>query len=100
MLLKHYSPGKKIMIGEIEDLCKSGNTNNFGILSFSTDYRHLNPKEQIILSKSADLSAAANFLFQALRNIALWKTDVVYAEMAPNYGIGRAINDRLMRASA
>lgn len=53
-----------------------------------------------VLSPTGDLVEAAARLFQVLHNIDRGNFSAVYAELVPEEGIGRAINDRLKRASS
>ncbi len=52
-----------------------------------------------ILSPSGDLIEAACNLFEALHDLDIAGAKVIYAEPVPEIGIGRAIMDRLRRAS-
>ncbi|MBD3316986.1 MAG: threonylcarbamoyl-AMP synthase [Chitinivibrionales bacterium] len=51
------------------------------------------------LSRSGDLSEAACNLFSALKSLDAPGVDSIMAVRVPNTGLGRAINDRLMRAA-
>lgn len=95
MLKNHYSPRKKIVLGEIEKLLNK--YKNTAVLSFQTDY---GIDEQVILSRSGDLDEAAKNLFGSLRKLDDMQCESIIAELAPNHGLGRAINDRLKRAAA
>lgn len=52
-----------------------------------------------VLSERGDPAEAAHNLFAVLRRLDKAALDVVVAELAPDRGLGRAINDRLRRAS-
>jgi len=52
------------------------------------------------LSEHGDMREAAANLFSALAQLDVAGTSAIYAERAPETGLGRAINDRLKRASA
>ncbi|QDU35355.1 Threonylcarbamoyl-AMP synthase [Poriferisphaera corsica] len=52
-----------------------------------------------ILSESGDLNEAAANLFGAMRRLDAQKLDAIIAVRVPDSGLGRAINDRLHRAS-
>jgi L-threonylcarbamoyladenylate synthase len=54
---------------------------------------------QIVLSSSGSLEEAAQNLFAALRQFDKMDVTLVLAELVPDTGIGRAINDRLRRAA-
>lgn len=68
-----------------------------GILSFSKTYPH--PNKSIALSPDGDVRVAAEHLFSALRTLDTEDIDLILGEYVPQKGIGRAINDRLKRAS-
>ncbi len=54
----------------------------------------------IALSPTGDLAEAAHHLFAYLRELDALPVQNLYAEMVPDTGLGRAINDRLRRAAA
>ncbi len=53
-----------------------------------------------ILAPDGDLAAAAASFFAALRRLDAAGAPLIYAVLAPETGLGRAINDRLRRAAA
>lgn len=53
-----------------------------------------------VLSPDGDLAEAAQRLFAAMRRLDALDLDVIVAELVPEEGLGRAINDRLRRAAA
>lgn len=53
-----------------------------------------------VLSPTGDLVEAASLLFERLHELDRAGVNVIYAESVPDEGVGRAINDRLRRASA
>lgn len=67
-----------------------------GVLSFSHDYGQ---QVQEILSPTGDMPEAARNLFAALRRLDAAGVPAIYAELLPETGLGRAINDRLRRAA-
>lgn len=93
----HYAPGKKVFVGKIEELLLEYPAHHVGLLTFQNDF---NTPNQFILSPSGTLEEAAQNLFEALRAFDKMDVDVVFAELVPDVGIGRAINDRLKRAAA
>jgi L-threonylcarbamoyladenylate synthase len=95
-LQSHYAPGKKVIIGDIRELIKKYNSENFGVLSFHQDYSQ---RFQYILSPSGNITEAAQNLFSALRTLDKMAIEIILAEFVPDIGLGRAINDRLRRAS-
>ena len=96
-LLTHYAPHKKVILGKISDLIKRYDTTIAGILSFQTDFKSLH---QFILSPSGNLEEAAQRMFSGLRMLDKMPIEIILAELVPEVGLGRAINDRLRRASS
>lgn len=96
-LKSHYAPTRPIILGNIEELLQKYPAHCSSILTFQKDY---NSPNQIILSKSGSLDEAAQNLFASLRHLDKMDADVILAELVPEEGLGRAINDRLRRAAA
>jgi len=97
MLTSHYAPRKPIYVGNIRELMHSFASQKIGVLSFKEDYQI---EAQRILSKSGSFTEAAANLFAFLRELDQLDIDVILAEFLPNENLGRAINDKLKRASA
>ena len=99
MLKSHYSPGRELILGNIEENLRSRDPAETGIISFSTHYNV--PQENLfVLSENGDVTEAAKNLFRALRAMDRPHIHGVLAELVPDQGLGRAINDRLRRAAA
>lgn len=96
-LKSHYAPAKKVILGTLKELLYQQQGKKFGILSFRNN---LQLPHQIILSPSGQVEEAAQNLFAALREFDKMPVETVIAELVPDVGIGRAINDRLRRAAA
>jgi len=62
-----------------------------------TDYKQ---PHQYVLSPAGKLEEAAQHLFSALRTLDKLPVEIILAELVPEVGLGRAINDRLRRAAA
>lgn len=95
-LESHYSPRKRLLLGNISALLQHHNPETVGVLSYCTDYHVPN---QILLSPTSSLTEAAKNLFGALRSLDKMPVDMILAEPVPDHGLGRAINDRLRRAA-
>ena len=94
MLKKHYSPNAKIILNSPLTDCIDaflGYGGNSPPKNFKGDYLNL--------SKKGDLEEAASNLFKMLRILDKKNPNVIYVSPIPQYGIGEAINDRLLRAS-
>ncbi|MDX5325052.1 MAG: threonylcarbamoyl-AMP synthase [Bacteroidota bacterium] len=98
MLIAHYSPGIKLLVGDVRVLLSQFDPERTGIISFNTKYDQVPIENQQILSPDGDLEEAAANLFGALRSFS--HVDVILAERFPDSGLGLAINDRLKRAAA
>jgi L-threonylcarbamoyladenylate synthase len=95
-MLSHYAPRKPLYL--IEDELNT-QKENIGWLRFNSLLSDVSPENQIVLSPTGDLKEAGRNLFSALHQLDSKSVDEIWAEKMPNYGIGRAINDRLFRAS-
>ncbi len=97
MLTNHYAPRKPIYVGNIRELMHSFSSQKIGVLSFNEDFQI---ESQRILSRNGNFTEAASNLFAYLRELDQMNIDVILAEFLPNENLGRAINDKLKRASA
>lgn len=95
MLHSHYAPRKELLLGNIHELLHDYGP-DVSILSFRDSYHNY---RNIRLSESGDLHEAARNLFSAMRKLDADSHGKIIAEYVPDYGLGRAINDRLKRAS-
>ncbi len=96
LLPSHYAPRKRVLVGDVETLLHDHDRSRCAVISFTTEHHAAINK---VLSPSADLNEAARNLFAALRSLDASDADVILAEVFPEEGLGRAINDRLRRAS-
>ncbi len=97
MLTSHYAPRKPIFVGNIRELMHSFSSQRIGVLSFKEDFQI---SAQRILSRNGNFAEAASNFFAFLRELDAMEIDVILAEFLPNENLGRAINDKLKRASA
>ncbi len=96
MLHSHYAPRKPMRVGNIHELLHNHGT-DVSILSFKDSFHNY---RNIRLSETGDLHEAARNLFSAMRKLDADHHSIILAEFVPDYGLGRAINDRMKRASA
>jgi len=87
----HYSPGIPIYLNKTK-IKKNGAFIAFG-KKFSNNQNYYN------LSRNRSLREAANNLYKVMRKIKNKKYSSISVCKIPNTGIGKAINDRLKRAS-
>lgn len=100
MLKSHYAPGKAVILGNIKTSLKKYDPKKVGTLSFNTTYDLVPKEHQVVLSASGSLPEAAQRLFAGLRYLDTLEVDIILAELLPEKGLGRAINDRIKRAAA
>lgn len=96
-LKSHYAPGKKVIVGNIRELARQYASTSFGVLSFQKKY---NFPYELTLSAAGRMEEAAQHFFSSLRMLDKMPIEVILTEFVPDEGLGRAINDRLRRASA
>jgi L-threonylcarbamoyladenylate synthase len=99
MLLRHYAPRTPIVIDQNGKLLQAYSNKKVGWLAFkepaqSHPFHHIE-----ILSKKGDLREAAANLFAAIRRLDALHLDLILVDSIPEVGLGRAIMDRLRRAS-
>jgi L-threonylcarbamoyladenylate synthase len=99
MLKSHYAPSKPFYLGDLQVLTRQFAAQKAGVLSLNKRIDLPEHFQQIILSETGDLKEAAQHLFAALRQLDASNVDLILAAPMPEIGLGRAINDRLRRAS-
>jgi L-threonylcarbamoyladenylate synthase len=99
MFPKHYAPRTPIIINWSEKNIDFNRDKKIGLLSFRERKNCLKFHHVEVLSKKGDLREAAANLFAAIRRLDALNLDLILAEAVPEVGLGRAIMDRLRRAS-
>lgn len=97
-LKNHYAPKKPLLIGNRAQLQKEHAAKKLAILCFGEDVQAENALV-LNLSKTKDPEEAAINLFKFLRLADESDAEIVICDYLPEEGLGRAINDRLKRAS-
>jgi L-threonylcarbamoyladenylate synthase len=102
MLKSHYAPKASFVLGDLEKLVPTYQKSRmpFVVLSFNRYFPEVSLDRQKQLSASGDLSEAAKNLFAHMRALDSVDVSVILAELLPEEGLGKAINDRLKRAAA
>lgn len=95
MLASHYAPRKKLVTG----VSVNGLQGKIAVIAFNDPVAGVPVGNQVLLSAKGDLNEAAKNLFAAMRRLDSGNADVIYAVQFPDVGLGKAINDRLRRAS-
>ena len=99
-LKSHYAPNTPLYTGNVETMLPEWADKKVAVISFTRHFQDIPTQQQFVLSPNGLIAEAAKNLFAALRKIDQLAVDVILAEIFPNEGIGRAINDRLHRAGA
>jgi L-threonylcarbamoyladenylate synthase len=97
-LPKHYAPRTPLILTNDPESFSPQN-GRAGFLAFSSNFNTDLYVAVEILSKSGDLDEAASNLYAALQRLDKLNLDRILVTPAINKGIGKAINDRLFRAS-
>jgi L-threonylcarbamoyladenylate synthase len=109
MMKSHYAPRACLEAHDLAALCKIRAENGNGFLFFDGASRNKWQKKQkkphesqsIIktLSETGNITEAAARFFQSLHELDNTEISRIYAQLAPQEGLGAAINDRLLKAS-
>ncbi|NRD18936.1 threonylcarbamoyl-AMP synthase [Winogradskyella eckloniae] len=100
MLARHYAPKTKtILTDHLQDTLNTYTNKRIGILAFNAEIENAQIKAQIVLSQNGSLTEAASKLYDALHQLDTFQLDLIIAEKFPDYGLGKSINDRLLRAT-
>jgi L-threonylcarbamoyladenylate synthase len=99
MLSRHYAPRTPILLDWDERYLDARKDKKIGFLAFQESDPFLEFEHIEILSKKGDIREAAANLFSAIRRLDALDLDLILAEAVPEVGLGRAIMDRLRRAT-
>ncbi len=102
MLSLHYAPHCKLYVLESPiPLAQNIDTEETAWLGFGTLPDMLSNKAKVLwLSKSGDTNEAARNVFRVLRQLDEQGFQRAHVLLLPEEGLGRAVNDRLIRAAA
>lgn len=99
MISKHYAPATKIYLTRnVPALVREFPGKKIGVLLFKNKIEDIPFLYQEILSPSEDLNEAAGNLYAALIRLDNLQLNLIIAELLPDKGLGKTINDRLGRA--
>ncbi len=96
-LPSHYAPKTPLVI--TNDTSALSLKYRVGFLSFSSNFKAGLYTAVEILSKSGNLDEAASNLYAAIQRLDKLNLDMIITTLVANDGIGKTINDRLLRAS-
>ncbi|MFD2726555.1 L-threonylcarbamoyladenylate synthase [Hyunsoonleella rubra] len=100
MLDKHYAPATMTILSDnISEDLKKYNGKRIGVLAFQNSIENSRILHQILLSKTGNMAEATSKLYDALHQLDSLNLDIIIAEIFPDYGLGKSINDRLKRAA-
>jgi len=99
-LKSHYAPRKPLFTQNLKQLQEEYAPEDIGLMAFQREVPSIPAPNQVVLSSRADFAEAAQRLFSALRHLDALPVKVIFAELLPEKGLGRAINDRIRRAAA
>jgi L-threonylcarbamoyladenylate synthase len=99
MLPRHYAPQTPIMLDWDGKNLGPHKNKKIGLLAFQAPKGNVKFHSIEVLSKKGDMREAAANLFAAIRRLDTLNLDLILAEPVPEFGLGRAIMDRLRRAS-
>lgn len=97
MLDNHYAPRIPLYLCDHLGATADQTFNHIACLHFSQSVTGSN---HLSLSLDKELTEAATSLFSSLRQLDQSGASMILAELVPDVGLGRAINDRLFKASA
>ena len=109
MKYRHYAPRSEVVLldGEVDDCInyiKKAGQNDIGIICYSDNeknYSYALPNAKLyLLGVQSDLEAQAHRLFCVLRDADKAEHSVIYAPLPEKQGVGLALYNRLIRASA
>jgi L-threonylcarbamoyladenylate synthase len=100
MLPRHYAPRTPIVLDWNKKHLDSYKDKRIGLLAFQESEHYLHFQHIEVLSKKGDFREAAANLFSAIRRLDALDLDLILAEAVPEAGLGRAIMDRLRRATS
>jgi len=99
-LKSHYAPKKTLFFGDLNTIMPLHKDKKLSVICFGNFPNSIElPKQLLNLSPSQNIKEAAMSLFAMLRAADESDTEVILAQKLPEKGLGRAINDRLKRAS-
>jgi L-threonylcarbamoyladenylate synthase len=103
MLESHYAPKKRTIFGEMSgpeyQNVIAEKSKKIAVIAFDNYIGGVDKSCQVLLSPSGNLPEAAKNLFGVMRQLDAGDADLIFAVQFPDIGLGRAINDRLKRAS-
>lgn len=99
MLSSHYAPNTRTLAtDQLKETVGIHQDKRMGLLSFSKP-TGLKVEREIVLTQKGSLEEMAKNLYAAMHELDALGLQIIIIEKAPDQGIGKAINDRLLRSS-
>ncbi|MEA3495767.1 MAG: L-threonylcarbamoyladenylate synthase [Bacteroidota bacterium] len=98
-LKSHYATKTPLFFDNVEEILLKRKSKNIGLIAFNKKHTAIKSENQCILSPEGSLDEAAKKLFHSMHELDERGFDFIIAEKFPDNGLGRAINDRLKKAS-
>lgn len=100
MMHKHYAPTTPLLLTDnIHEAVKSNPAKRIGLLMSQTVYSDREKSTIIVINNKSNRKLAAKNLYSDLHQLDNLNLDLIIAERWEESGLGKAINDRLTRAS-
>lgn len=100
MLKSHYAPRTPFRLGgSVAEILERYEPEQVGWIAFRQKTPGIPSHQQVVLSETGDFKEAARRLFAAMRQLDQKGLKLIVAEILPEEGLGRAMNDRLRRAA-
>jgi L-threonylcarbamoyladenylate synthase len=100
MFKKHYSPKTPLLLMDAKsDFSGLNSEAKVAAICFTENFPLPEVDKKIMLSNSGDLEEAAQQLYAVLYELDKADYDLIIAEMMPEKGLGKAINERLIKAA-
>ncbi len=100
MLPYHYSPLTPLYLtSNLHDMVQNFLPSETGVITFHSHIRGYPDNHIVILSSKASIREAARNLYSALHQLDALHLKRIIAERFPDYGLGKTLNDRLVKAS-
>lgn len=100
MMSRHYAPNTKtVLVKNVTGYVNENPDKKLAVLSFDTKIGAENVITCKVLSAEGNLDEAMAKLYATLHDLDKLAIDEIVAEHFPDTGVGRAINDRLTRAT-
>lgn len=100
MSVSHYSPRTPLILSEdIDARLAEYQGKKIGLITYDDYSEKLSEKDQLLLCRDNDLSAAASRLYAAMHEMDERGYELILVRKLPQQSLGIALNDRLNRAS-